>query len=84
MAESTISAGVMKLQAFIQRYEQNGAFEIIDGEMIPLSPTVLGHNDVADNLVWLLNNHIRPKELGRTYTEAPFVLTYSGAPCLGH
>lgn len=65
----------LTVQEFVRLYEREGPFEIIDGERIPLMPTTIGHNHIADNLVWALNNLVRPNQLGKVFTEAPFVLT---------
>jgi Uma2 family endonuclease len=59
----------MTLDAFVRRFEKDRSFELIDGEIIPIMPTVLGHNHVSDNLVWALNQHIRQEQLGKNYME---------------
>jgi Uma2 family endonuclease len=70
------ASGLMTLEEYIRRFDQEGPFEVINGAIVPKMPTVLGHNDLADNLVWALNSYIRPRNLGKVYAEAPFVLIY--------
>ncbi len=74
---AAVSAGVMTLDEFIRRSDQEGPFEILDGEIVPKMATVMGHGNVADNLSWAFNQHIRPTALGKVYTEAPYVLSYT-------
>ena len=64
----------LTLDEFSRHYESEGAFEIIDGDIIAMSPTLMGHNNIAANLMWLFQNHIKPRQLGVVYAEAPFVI----------
>ncbi len=72
MVEQTIQVG-MSLNDFIERYNQT-PFELVNGEIIPLSPTVAGHNWVARALFRPLDQHIRANELGELIWEMPFVM----------
>lgn len=67
---------MMTLEEFIRRYDEEGPFEILDGELIYTMATIAGHGNTTDNLVWVLNQHIRPGQLGKTYFETPYVLSY--------
>ncbi|MBC8171418.1 MAG: Uma2 family endonuclease [Anaerolineae bacterium] len=67
---------MMTLEEFIRRYDEEGPFEILDGEIVVTMATIAGHGNTTDNLVWVLNQHIRPAQLGRTYFETPYVLSY--------
>lgn len=69
--------GVMTLEAFIERYDVDGPFEIIDGEIITLSPNLMGHVDISEIIADFLKAHVKPRKLGRVFKEAPFVLSYS-------
>ncbi|GAB4523608.1 MAG: Uma2 family endonuclease [Anaerolineae bacterium] len=74
--EMTTTQG-MSLEDFIRRYEEDGPFEFIDGEVIALSPVVMSNSTIIANLMWLLQSHIRPNRLGMVYAETPFVLVHS-------
>src|SRR5512145_1931942 len=76
MAEVPVQIGNLTLTEFVRLYEQDGPFEIVDGERVILSPTVQGHNNVASNLLWALMSYVNPHNLGKLYIEAPFVLVY--------
>ena len=64
------------IEEFVRLYEQQ-PFELIDGEQIPLSPTVQDHNVTTSTMFRLLILDIHPKALGEVFVEAPFVLEYS-------
>jgi Uma2 family endonuclease len=69
-----ISTGVMTLDEFIRRYDQEGPFEIIDGEVIPKIPNVAIHIETAKKLYSRLLL-CEQQGLGEVFNEAPFVLT---------
>lgn len=72
--EAPITKVGMPLDEFIQLYDHEGPFELIDGERRPLMPTVLGHGEIARLLFAALNNYCVPSKIGILYFEAPFVL----------
>jgi len=61
----------MALRDFIQRTDQEGPFEIIDGEVTPMSPTVFGHSYVIRLLARLLEQHAGSN--WEVFTETTFV-----------
>ncbi len=63
--------GQMSMDEFIRRSEQDGPFEIIDGEVMPKMPTVWGHNDVARLIFMAFAPY---QHIGLAYFEATFVL----------
>lgn len=74
MADLSAKINIMALEDFVRRFEQQGPFEIIDGELLELSPTLFGHNHVANLLnKWLLL-YVTQHDLGESFIEAPFVL----------
>ncbi len=75
MADTQVAADTLTLDEFIRRYDEQ-PFEFINGEIRRLSPTMFGHNYVASILIAALVGHITPRNLGRVFVEAPFVLTY--------
>jgi len=72
MVEKTFS---LTIDDFMQIYEREGAFEIINGTRIPMSPTKFGHVHLATKLLLAITNHAQKQNLGEAYNEVPFVLT---------
>lgn len=64
----------MSIGDFIRRYDDEGPFEFIRGEIIPMSPTKMRHNRIAATLIALLNQIVWNNKLGYVFAEAPFVL----------
>jgi Uma2 family endonuclease len=62
----------LTIEEFVRIYEQEGPFELINGERINLMPVVAGHSEATDILKTALSKH------GKAFAETPFVLTYSG------
>ncbi len=79
MADIPIQTRVMTIEEFAQRYDEEGPFEIIDGEIIEMSPSVFGPSEIADTLMTALKLYAIPRKLGNAYMEIPFILpdTYS-------
>jgi Uma2 family endonuclease len=67
----------MTLDEYVRLYEQEGAFEIIDGERKPLMPPVMIHIIIVRALFRILDAYCIKHQLGEIMTEAPYVLTYS-------
>ncbi len=63
----------MSLDAFIQRYEEQ-PFEILEGEIVPMSPSVSGPSYLANKLAQFINFYAIPKGLGEAVVEMVFVL----------
>lgn len=62
----------LNLPDFIQQFESQ-PFELINGEMIPMSPSALGSSFLANKLArWI---HQQAETLGETLVEVTFVLT---------
>ena len=64
----------MTIDEFIRVYDQEGPFELIDGEQRPMSPPVAGHSSAASTLFLRLGNHVNANGLGKVFLEAVFVL----------
>jgi Uma2 family endonuclease len=67
----------MTLDEYVRLYEQEGAFEIIDGERKPLMPPVGIHGLIVQTLFLIIFTHCKKHDLGRVWQEMPYVLTYS-------
>ncbi len=59
---------------FARLYQEHGGIELINGELIPVSPTVSGHNLKIRLIFSLLNNFVVHHNLGEVLTETTFVL----------
>ncbi|MBC7809781.1 MAG: Uma2 family endonuclease [Burkholderiales bacterium] len=73
----TITTAGMTIEDFIRRYDSVGPFELIEGEIIPVSPTVLGHNVCTRTVLLVVHDHAVKHNLGEAFSEAPFVLEYT-------
>ncbi len=65
----------MPMEEFIRLYDTEGPFELINGERIPVMPTVAGHNRAIKRIFLALDHYGVAHKLGEAFTEAPFVLT---------
>lgn len=76
MAEIQVEGLRLSMGEFIERYEQK-PFELINGEIIEMSPPLAGHMALARHLFRMLDPFVEANNLGEVYFEAPFVLTYT-------
>lgn len=67
----------MAMDDFVRLYDQDGAFELIDGERIPLVPGVAEHTELIKLLYKLLLAYEQEMQAVSVYSEAPYVLVYS-------
>lgn len=67
---------LLSLHDYLRQYEQDGPFEIIDDERVPIMSPVFLHNVITSMLYRLLYAHCMQHQLGEVYSEMPFVLTY--------
>jgi Uma2 family endonuclease len=67
---------LLSLSEFIEIYEREGAFEIINGERRKLVPTVAIHVWVIRALFRILDAFCRKEQLGEVLQEMPYVLIY--------
>ncbi len=65
----------MSLDDFMRLWDEEGPFELIDGERIPVPTKMFGNSRIANKLMLSLNNHSLAKGVGEAYVEATFVLT---------
>jgi Uma2 family endonuclease len=76
---TTTRAG-MPMDEFIRRYETEGPFELIEGELVGMSPTIFGHGRIAKRLLMAISAHASPGNLGEAFMEMPFVVTDPDSP----
>jgi Uma2 family endonuclease len=50
---------------------QGEHFELIDGELVPMSPTNLEHADIESHIGWLLRDFVLPRRLGKVLVGEP-------------
>lgn len=76
MDNTATTITTMSLQAFMQRFDRDGAFELIDGKIVPVPlATNVGRTYTGANLHWLVSQYARPRNLGRLLSNMPYVLT---------
>lgn len=66
---------LLTIEDYVRRYEQHGAFEIIDGEWRDIMPPVMIHGVFVRALFLILYNYCK-QQLGEVFQEMPFVLSY--------
>jgi Uma2 family endonuclease len=69
------NATLMTLEQFMQRYSDEGPFEIIEGEITDVTPQVTRSARIAGELFFQLTLYLKAHQLGEAFSEAPFVLT---------
>ena len=68
---------LMSLDEYISAYETEGPFELINGERIPVNPTVSGHGEKSRIIHDEVAYYNRQHGTGISYFEQSYVLTYS-------
>ena len=66
----------MTLEAFIERFHES-PFELINGEIVEMSPVLAGHGRRNRNLFKPLDRYVEANDLGEVYYETPYVLVYA-------
>lgn len=74
MTETPIAVEKLSIEDYIRLYEAEGAFEIIEGERIPMSPIVSGHNYIVKIIFLALVKFEKLTGFGETFFETPFIL----------
>ncbi len=72
MTETLTRIG-MSLEDFINKFDEEGPFEILDGEIVPKMPNVFGHTEAANNIALFINIYALPKKLGKAYVEGTVI-----------
>lgn len=73
-SETQSTTQMFTIEEFVRLYDTEGPFEIIDGERIPMSPSVFGPNEVAKILFLALSAYEQTTRLGEAFFETAFVL----------
>jgi Uma2 family endonuclease len=69
-------SNLLTLAAYSRLFDQQGAFEIIDGVRIPKMPNLAQHIVLINLLAFLLKSHCMLNKLGEVFSEATFVDLY--------
>lgn len=69
--EMATQTRALSLEEFVERYGEDGPFEFIDGEMIPLAPQVSGSGYLGGELFFSLSGYVRQHQLGIIFTDTP-------------
>lgn len=70
----------MALADFMQQFDSDGPFELIEGAIIPMAPQNFGRVTLANRLSMAINLHVSPLRLGEAYVEGTFILTAEDNP----
>src|SRR5688572_862042 len=66
--------GQMTIDEFKRLYESEGAFELIDGEYIPLSPLDEASARVSEKLYKALTTFLGQAQIGSVFARTPYLL----------
>jgi len=72
MTETLTRVG-MSLEDFIRKFDEEGSFEILDGEIVPKMPNVFGHTTTANRIAFVINTFAIPKKLGEAFVEGTII-----------
>lgn len=75
MADKT-EITTLTLEDYMERFSDQGAFELIDGEFIPMTPQVIRSVRLAGRIYRALADFVDANGLGEVFIEGPFVLLY--------
>lgn len=69
-------ATTLTLEDYMERFSDQGAFELIDGEFITITPQVIRSVRLAGRIYRTLADFVDEHGLGEVFMEGPFVLLY--------
>jgi Uma2 family endonuclease len=69
-----VEQGVLSIEDFMRLYSDEGPFEWIDGERVPVNPQITRSGRIAVRLLRKLADHVDANQLGEAFMETPFVL----------
>ena len=71
----SVQVGVMSIDEFVRLYDQEGPFELIDGERVNVEPPMADHLATIIILFRLIDTHCLVHKFGRVFTETPYALS---------
>lgn len=75
--ESIATQVGMPLDEFNRLFDQEGPFELINGERIPKMLNIAGHGEASDTLRDAISDFAVKLQLGRAFREYTFVVSYT-------
>jgi Uma2 family endonuclease len=69
------NAPSMTIEEFMRRYSNEGPFEIIEGEIIPMTLQITHSGRIAVRLLRALADYVDQHEVGEVFREVPFVMS---------
>jgi len=72
MTDVPAATAKMTVETFVRRYEEKGPFEILDGQIVPMSPPGFTHSLIAKRLFMMFLEH-EGAEIGEAFMETPFI-----------
>jgi Uma2 family endonuclease len=63
----------LPLAEYMRRYDEDGPFEIIDGEIVPMTPTKFGHSYLTRLLFLALHNFVSAGGQWEVFSETAFI-----------
>lgn len=69
-----VEQGVISIEDFMRLYSDEGPFEWIDGERVPVNPQITRSGRIAFRLARKLADYVDANDLGEVFTETPFIL----------
>jgi Uma2 family endonuclease len=71
----SVQVGVMSIEEFVRLYDQEGPFELIDGERVKVSPSIAVHVVIIRTVFRLLDAFCAKHKLGEVFSETTFALS---------
>lgn len=75
MTDAPVKTQQLTVDEFIRLYDELGGIELIDGEIIKLSPTFFLHGFVIRVLFRALDDFVQTHELGEVFSEMTFIIS---------
>lgn len=78
VAEAPSNIVGMSLEEFMRLFDEEGPFELIDGERVAYMPTkMFGNFRLANRLMFAMNSIVIPKGIGEAFVEGTFIMPSS-------
>lgn len=69
------TASLLTVEEFMRLYSDEKPFEIVGGEIVPMTPQNTLSGMIAGELFIQLSAYVKPEGLGQVFIEVPFVMT---------
>lgn len=68
------TTALMSLEDYMQKYSDEGAFELIDGNLLPIIPQTAGQGIICGDVFYALNKHLHKQNFGEGFIQLPYML----------